>query len=361
MKKRYVVLCAVALAIFIAGCGKGTSGGKMLVSVNGEKITEGDLDFLSQINPRIQAQMSSPDGKQKIIDNLIEQDLLYQKAVKEGVNRDPKVKAKVDLYRRVIIAQSLIENEIDKSAKKYYDEHQNEFQKLKLSDITVKFASPDAMKNAKKGKEGMHSEEDALKIANEIKARIDKGEAFDAVAKDASEDMPTKNRGGDIGLVSKDDKRLIARGYGPLLEKAFEMKVGEVAGPIKTQDGYHIVTVTRGLELEPFEEAKQAVLFKVRGDVRMDLLAKLKKDAKIVYADELAAKKKAAEETQKSQAAQQPAAGENPAEAPTVMPAPGGQQVIKIPPVKPAEQAQATPPAKTAAPAAKKEAPAKKK
>jgi len=130
-----------------------------LVDINGNKITEGDLDFLGEINPRIKSQLASPVGKKRLLDNLVEQELLYQEAVKEGVNRDPKVKAKVDLYRRVIIAQSLIEESIDKKAKEYYDANLDEFKKLKLSQIEIKFYTPEEIKKAKKSrKKSMYTE-----------------------------------------------------------------------------------------------------------------------------------------------------------------------------------------------------------
>jgi peptidyl-prolyl cis-trans isomerase C len=328
MKTWKSALLIAVMATLVAGCSRGTSSGKVLAEVGGTKITEGDLAFLGQINPRIQQQIEVPDGKQRILDNLVEQDLLYQKAVKEGINRDAVVKAKVDLYRRVIIAQALVEKQIEKAAKKYYDEHQDEFKKLRMSQIEVKFATPDQLKAAKKGKEApkMHSEDEALKLANDLKARLDKGEAFDAVAKDASEDMLTKARGGDMGPVSKDDKRFEARGFAPLIEKAYEMKVGEVAGPMKTTEGYHLITVTKGLELEPFEEAKAMILFKVQGDARQNLLAELKKETKVVFPEQEAAKKKAGETAKPGEAAkapeqQPPAAGEAKAPALEVKPA----------------------------------------
>ena len=205
--------------------------------------------------------------------------------MKEGLNRDSLVKAKVDLYRRIIIAQSLVEQKIEEAAKKFYDENQDQFKKLKLSQIEIKFATPEQMKKAK-GKKKPHTEQDALKIAKDVKAKIDGGMSFEEAAKEFSEDPMTRARGGNMGLVSEDDKRLIARGYEPLLKKAFEMKVGEVAGPIKTTSGYYLIAVTQGAELEPFDQAKQSILFKVKAPARGKLLADLKKDAKIVYPGE---------------------------------------------------------------------------
>lgn len=289
-----MVLMVVATAL-VSGCGGSTKSGKVLVEVNGNEITEGDIDFLGEINPRILRQISTPDGKQRIVSNLVDQDLLYQKAMKEGLNRDALVKAKVDLYRKVIIAQALVEKSIEDAAKKYYEENPDQFKKLKLSQIEIKFATPEEMKKGK-GKD-MLDEEQALKKANDVKAEIEGGLSFEEAAKKYSNDPITKARGGNMGLVSMDDKRLMARGYEPLLKKAFEMKVGEIAGPIKTTDGYHLITVTRGVELEPFADVEQAILFKVKTQARDKLLADLKKDAKIVYPEE-AAKKKEAEKAQ---------------------------------------------------------------
>lgn len=283
MKKSLLFVAVVIIAI-AAGCSRGPSG-KVLVDINGNKITEGDLKTLGEINPRIQTQLDNPAGQKRILDNLVEQELMYEEALKQGINRDPKVKTKIDLYRRVIIAQSLVDAETEKAAKKYYNEHQDEFKKLKFSTIMVKFSTPDEIKKAKKD-EKLLSEQEALKKIEELKGRIDKGENFTKLAEENSDDVATKARGGDLGPVSKDDKRLEARGFGPLLAKALEMKVGEVSGPIKTDKGYHIITVTQGLELEPYEGAEQAILFKVRSDIRNNLLARLKKESKIVYPGE---------------------------------------------------------------------------
>lgn len=288
MKKLLGLLVTTVTVFALSGCGQTTSSGDVLVDINGEKITKGDIIFLGEINPRIKAQLSNPAGEKRILDNLVEQDLLYQEAVKEGINRDPKVKAKVDLYRRVIIAQSLVDDVIDKAAAKYYKDHSDEFKKLRFSQILIKFSSAEEIKKAKKNKKRKgaakpHTEKQALKLAKAIKAKLEKDSNFAQLAREDSEDLSTRGRGGDMGLVSKTDKRLISRGYSPLLDKAFEMKVGEITGPIKTNNGYSIITVTRGIEVEPFDEAKRSILFKVRNDARQELIAKLKKDATIIY------------------------------------------------------------------------------
>lgn len=321
-------LSALFLLVALISCGG--EGGKTVVTINGKAITEGDLDLLGSFNPRIKMQLATPFGKKQILDNLVEQELLYQESLKRGVQNDSKVKAKIDLYKKVIISQALVDNELDKAAKEHYDQNKEKFEKLQLAHILVKFGDP---KKAKKKGEKIISEAEALKIANSIKARLDKGEDFAKVAKETSEDNLTKGNGGDLGKASKNESRLERRGYGPLLEKAFTMKVGEIAGPIKTEQGYHIITLTKGVELEPFEEVKQSIMFEIQGDIRNKFLSKLKGDSKIVYAEEKKAEEKpatsAAPPAGEAGQAGQPATGA-PAQPTT------GQQTTGGPPPQPA-------------------------
>lgn len=297
MKK--LVLLVVAMVVLV-GCSSKPSG-KTLVTVNGKEITEADLEFLSNINPRIGAQIATPFGKKQVLNNLVEQEVLYQNSVKKGLQNDPNVKAKADLYKRVIIAQALVDDAIESSAKEYYEKNKNEFDKLELSHIMIKFKpaekAPEVAKDKNAPKppvppaakdQGLRSEEEALAIANKVKARLDTGEDFATVAKEVSEDAATKNGGGNLGATSKNEARFDRRGWGPILEKAFSMKVGETSGPIKTNEGYHIIIVTKGAELEPFDKVKQGIVFKLQADTRKKLLDDLKKDAKIQYAEGMA-------------------------------------------------------------------------
>ena len=361
MKKIITASIAVLLAVFMfTACGK--SKGKVLVEINGDDITEGDLQLIGDANPRIKAQLSSPMGQKQILDNLVEQELFYQEAIKRGLNRDAGVKARIDFYRKIIIAQALLDNEAELEAKKYYDSKPEEFKKIKLSDIVINFGTPEADKAAPKGKEPKakgRTEEEALKLANEIKAKLDAGEDFSKLASEFSEDPATKARGGDMGLVAKGDPRVERMGLTPVIDKAYEIKVGEIAGPIKTQKGYYIITVTKGAEVEPFESAKSTIMAKSRGEIRTQLLEKFKKESKIVYPEE--EKKKAemkakadadkkADDVKKPEGEATPEAAKPAAEAPA---APEAKDAKAPEAATPATNDQAAPAAKTpeAAPA----------
>ena len=74
------------------------------------------------------------------------------------------------------------------------------------------------------------------KDAQNILARLEKGESFEALAKRFSK-CPSKSKGGTLGWFGKGDMV-------PEFEyAAFNAKKGEVVGPVKTQFGYHLILV----------------------------------------------------------------------------------------------------------------------
>jgi peptidyl-prolyl cis-trans isomerase C len=72
----------------------------------------------------------------------------------------------------------------------------------------------------------------------ELKAKLDKGAAFDSLAKQHSS-CPSGQRGGDLGEF----------GPGQMVKEfddvVFSAAVGEVHGPVKTQFGYHLLKITK--------------------------------------------------------------------------------------------------------------------
>ena len=77
----------------------------------------------------------------------------------------------------------------------------------------------------------------SIELANEIKAKLDDGFDFEALAEQYSK-CPSKKKGGNLGWFSRG---MMVREF----EKAaFSMKVGEVSDPVKTQFGWHIIKLT---------------------------------------------------------------------------------------------------------------------
>ncbi len=94
------------------------------------------------------------------------------------------------------------------------------------------------------------------KTAKEVDARVKKGEAFDKVAAEKSDDPGSKANGGDLDFFTKD--RMVPE----FADAAFKMKKGEISDPVKTKFGWHIIKVTDKKEARtvPFSEAKEKIV-----------------------------------------------------------------------------------------------------
>jgi parvulin-like peptidyl-prolyl isomerase len=102
------------------------------------------------------------------------------------------------------------------------------------------------------GGEGKRTPEESKKLADDIYARLRAGERFEDLAKQFSEDLPSKPRGGDIGYVKRGKMQ-------PKLEEViFSLKKGQISEPVESQFAYHIFLATdRKMfdELPPSEKA----------------------------------------------------------------------------------------------------------
>jgi len=70
--------------------------------------------------------------------------------------------------------------------------------------------------------------------ARNVKARLDKGEKFSAVAQKVSL-CPSGKKGGDLGTFTR------GKMVKEFEKAAFELEKGATSGPVKTQFGYHII------------------------------------------------------------------------------------------------------------------------
>ncbi len=99
-------------------------------------------------------------------------------------------------------------------------------------------------------------------LLSEINGKLEAGQAFDALAKEYSEDVGSADFGGDLGYTS-----------GDTFPEAFEaalaaLQVGEVSAPIETESGTHLIKL---LDIQ-----QQSVDFDTeRGRIEQELIAEL--------------------------------------------------------------------------------------
>ncbi|MCD6436139.1 MAG: peptidylprolyl isomerase [Clostridiales bacterium] len=214
----------------------------VLAKVNGKEIKQEDLDFfLNTLGPERASQFANPEGMKQLLQEIINQELLYFEAVDEKLEETKEFKEELERLRGHILKTMKIRQLLgsieatEEEMKSHYEEYKQNFQKpaqVKASHILVKTE-----------KEG-----------NAVLERLKGEESFEDVAKAVST-CPSKERGGDLGFFGKGQMV-------PEFENvAFELEKGSVSGLVKTQFGVHVIKVTDKTEVSesPFEEVKDKI------------------------------------------------------------------------------------------------------
>ncbi len=226
--KRFALLMFIIplLFAFVACVKKGEEKGPYLAKVGNVKIMQADLEReMKNLPVFAQKMFEGSDGKERFLGELIKKELLYQDALKKGLDKDAEYLKRVEDFRKITLIGVLLEKEMeskakvsDQEVKDYYEKHKEDFAvgRIRASHILVK------------------TEEEAKKILERLK----KGEDFAKIAKKSSIDPGSAKNGGDLGFFS-------AGQMVPEFEAAaVKLKQGEISDPVKTKLGYHIIKVT---------------------------------------------------------------------------------------------------------------------
>ncbi|WP_456383310.1 peptidylprolyl isomerase [Hydrogenimonas sp.] len=271
MKKLVIAgLGAAALALSLPAA-------DTLATVNGHKVTKADVqEVMNAMGARTTYDSLPVDVKKKVLDQVIEQRLLQEKAIKSGIEKDKEYKEALEKLKKKLALDVWMKKELDRikvtdaEAKKAYEEHKNAFQRP----------------------ESVHARHILVKTEAEAKAIIaelnktpkSKLKAkFEELAKSKSTG-PSASRGGDLGTFGR--KQMVK----PFSDAAFALKAGEYTKkPVKTQFGYHVIYVEEKMPAQtiPFSEVKERIKQNLKMEkfkTKMQKLAQdLKAKAKIKY------------------------------------------------------------------------------
>ena len=104
---------AAVTALALAACGQkkdvaSAEGGEVVAKVNGDDLTAGQLQIALQKQRGLHAELGDPASKQ-VLDQLIDEQIIAQKAVTAKLDQDPKVQQQIESARRDILARRFIE------------------------------------------------------------------------------------------------------------------------------------------------------------------------------------------------------------------------------------------------------------
>lgn len=213
---------------------------KVLAKVENKEITEEIVNkFISDLGPQVAMQFNHPEGKRRVVEELVNQELAYLDAMEKNLDKDQEFVDQFEMMKEGLLKQYAISKLLsgievtDAEAKEYYEEHPEYFEKpesVNASHILVE------------------SEEKA----KEIKDKIDGGLDFADAAAEFST-CPSNQAGGELGEFQRGQM------VPEFDAKAFVMPIGEVSEPVKTQFGYHLILVKDRSEAGtlPFEAVEE--------------------------------------------------------------------------------------------------------
>jgi len=215
---------------------------KVLAIVNGNEITEKDIKrSLLRFPQETQDHYKTEEGKKEFLDQMINFELIYNYALDGDMKNDADYIEQMHLIEKDILIQTGVKNIMsdinitEEEIEKYYKDNIQMFK----SEETA---------SAK------HILVDTLEQMKEIKLEITNGMSFEEAAKKYSK-CPSAPQGGSLGSFTRG--RMV-----PEFEKvAFELKVGEISEPVKTQFGYHLIQLDEKSagNVKTLEEARPTI------------------------------------------------------------------------------------------------------
>ena len=257
----------------LAGCGRASEEDVVLASIGNRKITMADFNERISNLPAQYREIISK-RKKEYLEELVNNTLLYQEAVRKKVYADKDVKKVMEEARKKILVARLLKDEVDDVVDVTEEEIVNFYYANQ-----PKYMEPEVMRAS-------HILVFSRKEAEDIFDTLQAGADFEETAKTKSLD-PTAQRGGDIGYFAK----------GQLMPKFEEacggLEIGEVTPVVKTKLGFHLIKLTdrKPQELKPIDEVtediRQTLYVSKHKKLLKDLIERLKGETVISINDEV--------------------------------------------------------------------------
>ncbi len=263
MSKRMAVFMALVVSISLIAASCSEQSNKIEVNqgldarVGSNKITAKDIDDrLESMPPQLKAQYKGKSGRAKLVDALIDEELLYLAAGKSDLMYDEDVKKQIRQAEKNILITSYYDKTIrqkvdvtDEEIQKYYEDHWEEFTNKAIIKAQHAFST------------------DSAKVA-EWKKRLDDGEKFNKIAKYESEDRTTAQANGELGYFNPGG---YVKFYGDSEEFSDQIKhlnIGQISDVVVTKKGYSIVKISdkKPENLKPLSEVRNDISDRLRGE-----------------------------------------------------------------------------------------------
>ncbi|MBD8842201.1 MULTISPECIES: peptidylprolyl isomerase [Paenibacillus] len=272
-----VSMVAVLSLSLLAACGKkeeaktpeSTDTSAVVATYDGGTITANEFDMEQRVMkflyPEYAQMMDMDDFKEYLVKQEVAYEYLSGKAsedaktagTKAATEQFDKMKASVqaDQWTEMLKAQNLTDDNIknymtrimtvikdketgvtDDAIKAEFEKNKDQFTTASVRHVLINFTDPKTQKERKK--------EDALKIAKEVKTKLDGGADFAEIAKKYSEDPGSAEKGGLY------ENTPVGSWVEAFKEAAKTLPLNKISDPVETEYGYHVMKVEARTEAD---------------------------------------------------------------------------------------------------------------
>ena len=233
------------------------------VKVNGKEIPASRIETALKLR-MAQGQPDSPEMRNSIKEQLVNQEIIAQEAIKKGLDKQGEVAAQIDLTRLEILAAAymrdyLRSNPVNDEAMK------KEYERLKPQQPAKEYKAH-------------HILVDKEDEAKGLIAQIKKGSSFEKLAAEKSKDQGSKVKGGELDWLPAE------RYVKPFADALTKLKKGQLTdAPVQSTFGWHVIRLDdeRATKIPSFEEAKPQLQQMMQNQMVQKALADLRAKAKI--------------------------------------------------------------------------------
>jgi len=267
-----ITLVAVLTLSLLSACGK--SNEDVVATYKGGELTLAEYNLEKKVliflSPQYEQLAEMEDFKTYLVNQQVAFEYLSDKATKEAKEAGKKLAADqlnqmkqqvtAEQFKTMLEKQELKESDLlgyleqvmismedmtrkvtDEEVKKQYEATKQDFTVVSLRHVLISLTDANQKERTK---------EEALKIAKEVKSKLDKGEDFATIAKKYSEDPGSAENGG----LYKDTPA--GKWVEAFKQSAVTLPLNTISDPVETDYGYHILKVESRTET-PFDKLTQ--------------------------------------------------------------------------------------------------------
>ena len=192
------------------------------------------LAYIRQFS--LETKQTNPDTsavRSQIIDQLVERRLIEWEASKNGIRVTSK---DVDDAYQKIVDEAGGEAAVQKVLRGLFNMSQKDFKDIVRYQVTKEKIQDELIAQINVRHILVKDEGRANEVANKARS----GENWDELAKTYSEDVTTRDKGGDLGWIARGNLVIDNKQVPEFEEAVFAAKIGEIFGPVKSQVGFQI-------------------------------------------------------------------------------------------------------------------------